>query len=138
MHYVDYVLQALIWNNISRHCTNPHLHIWLTFTINKCWSDIKWDKFTRCKPQTLSRDRILEKLHLRWKWVNFTLKLCKPTYEKILVFKKCLPYTRLDVIENIHFLLDLSNTNPDFLINYFTKSSSLRKHSKDKEAVLVH
>lgn len=72
------------------------------------------------------------------KWVKFTLKLCKPTYEKILVFKKCLPYTRLDVIENIHFLLDLSNTNPDFLINYFTKSSSLRKHSKDKEAVLVH
>lgn len=27
VHYVDYVLQALIWNNISRHCTNPHLHI---------------------------------------------------------------------------------------------------------------
>lgn len=72
------------------------------------------------------------------KWVKFTLKLCKATYEKILVFKKCLPYTRLDVIENIQFLLDLSNTKPDFLINYFTKSSSLRKHSKDKEAVLVH
>lgn len=70
--------------------------------------------------------------------INFTLKLCKPTYEKILVFKKCLPFTRLDVIENIQFLLDLSNTKPDFLINYFTKSSSLRKHSKDKEAVLVH
>lgn len=79
-----------------------------------------------------------EKITFTWKWVKFTLKLCKPTYEKILVFKKCLPYTRLDVIENIHFLLDLSNTNPDFLINYFTKSSSLRKHSKDKEAVLVH
>lgn len=79
-----------------------------------------------------------EKITFTWKWVKFTLKLCKPTYEKILVFKKCLPYTRLDVIENIQFLLDLSNTKPDFLINYFTKSSSLRKHSKDKEAVLVH
>lgn len=79
-----------------------------------------------------------EKITFTWKWVKFTLKLCKPTYEKILVFKKCLPYTRLDVIENIQFLLDLSNTKPDFLINYVTKSSSLRKHSKDKEAVLVH
>lgn len=79
-----------------------------------------------------------EKITFTWKWVKFTLKLCKPTYEKISVFKKCLPYTRLDVIENIHFLLDLSNTKPDFLINYVTKSSSLRKHSKDKEAVLVH
>lgn len=79
-----------------------------------------------------------EKITFTWKWVKFTLKLCKPTYEKISVFKKCLPYTRLDVIENIQFLLDLSNTKPDFLINYFTKSSSLRKHSKDKEAVLVH
>lgn len=79
-----------------------------------------------------------EKITFAWKWVKFTLKLCKPTYEKILVFKKCLPYTRLDVIENIQFLLDLSNTKPDFLINYVTKSSSLRKHSKDKEAVLVH
>lgn len=79
-----------------------------------------------------------EKITFTWKWVKFTLKLCKPTYEKISVFKKCLPYTRLDVIENIQFLLDLSNTKPDFLINYVTKSSSLRKHSKDKEAVLVH
>lgn len=79
-----------------------------------------------------------EKITFTWKWVKFTLKLCKPTYEKMLVFKKCLPYTRLDVIENIQFLLDLSNTKPDFLINYVTKSSSLRKHSKDKEAVLVH
>lgn len=78
-----------------------------------------------------------EKITFTWKWVKFTLKLCKPTYEKISVFKKCLPYTRLDVIENIQFLLDLSNTKPDFF-NYFTKSSSLRKHSKDKEAVLVH
>lgn len=79
-----------------------------------------------------------EKITFTWKWVKFTLKLCKPTYEKILVFKKCLPYTRLNVKENIQFLLDLSNTKPDFLINYVTKSSSLRKHSKDKEAVLVH
>lgn len=56
-----------------------------------------------------------EKITFTWKWVKFTLKLCKPTYEEILVFKKCLPYTRLDVIENIQFLLDLSNTKPDFL-----------------------